>query len=174
MFDKLPNLIDPIYSAQHNKQFVARVNQQKFPRLVEQLVTADNDVNVNIQFYMHPQHKLAAFDMEIHSILKLKCQRSLKVFDYPVETNVTGVFVETLALADDLPDYLEIYELGDEKISLIELIEDEVLLNVPLSPIDESSEMAYTNPPEMDESASEDIEKKNPFAALKGLQKDPD
>lgn len=173
MFDKLPDLIDPIYSAQHHKRFKARVNQTKFLRLLEHLVTADDDVLVDIEFYRHPKHKLVAFDMHLETVLNLRCQRSMDAFDYPVKSDVTGVFVESLAFAETLPNEIEVYELPEDKLSLIELIEDEVLLCVPLSPIDESREMAYENPPKVDEQTFEEAEpKENPFAALKALQKD--
>lgn len=175
MFDKLPDLIDPIYSAQHHKRFAARVNQLKFPRLVEHLVEPNHDVTVEVHFYKHPEHKLAAFDMHIETVLNLRCQRSLKPFDYSVNADVTGVFVESLSLAEELPNDIEVYELTEDKLSLIELIEDEVLLNLPMSPIDETKNMAYENPPEVEEMASEESEpKENPFAALKGMQKDLD
>ncbi|BBN60040.1 YceD family protein [Hydrogenovibrio marinus] len=175
MFDKLPDLIDPIYSAQHHKRFVARVNQGKLPRLAEHLVEANHDVVVDVQFYKHPEHKMIAFDMHLETVLNLRCQRSLEAFDYPVKSDVTGVFVESLSLADDLPNDIEVYELPEDKLSLIELIEDEVILNVPLSPIDETREMAYENPPEIQDEISEETEpKENPFAVLKSLQKDSD
>uniref|UniRef100_Q31HS0 Large ribosomal RNA subunit accumulation protein YceD n=1 Tax=Hydrogenovibrio crunogenus (strain DSM 25203 / XCL-2) TaxID=317025 RepID=Q31HS0_HYDCU len=176
MFDKLPDLIDPVYSAQHNKQFVARVNQARFPRLKEQLISAENDVEVNVQFYYHKQFKMHAFDLQLKTVFVLECQRSLKPFDYPVASSVTGVFVESAALAEDLPSEVEVYELSEEKISLIELIEDELLLNIPLAAINDQSEMAYDNQLEDEKTSLEvdELEKKeNPFAVLQGLKNNP-
>lgn len=173
MFDKLPDLIDPIYSAQHHKRFTARVNQRKFPRLVERLVEPKYDVEVDVQFYRHPVHKLVAFDLHLETVLNLRCQRSLNPFDYQVHADVTGVFVESMSLAAELPNDIEVYELPEDKLSLVELIEDEVLLCVPLSPIDENAKMAYENPPEVEMQTSDELKnKENPFALLKGLQKD--
>lgn len=173
MFDKLPDLIDPIYSAEHNKQFVARVNQAQFPRLVEQLVSADNAIEVDVRFYYHKGFKLKAFDMHLKTVMTLECQRSLQPFDLSVSTDVTGVFVESMALAEEIPSDIEVYEITEEKISLHELVEDEVLLNIPLAPINDASEMEY----DADDEAFEDVvvdeaeAKENPFAALQALKK---
>lgn len=175
MFDKLPDLIDPVYSSQHDKRFVARVNQARFPRLKQLLVSTEHDVEVDVHFYYHPQYKMHAFDMKLDTIFTLECQRSLKSFDYPSSSSVTGVFVESMALAEELPSDVEVYEMSEEKISLMDLVEDELMLSVPLSAIDNASEMEYQNPPE-ENALPEDKElekKENPFAALKGLKDNP-
>ncbi|WP_160326941.1 YceD family protein [Thiomicrospira sp. XS5] len=175
MFDKLPDLIDPVYSSQHDKRFVARVNQERFPRLKQLLVSTEHDVEVDVHFYYHPQYKMHAFDMKLGTVFTLECQRSLKSFDYPSSSSVTGVFVESMALAEELPSDVEVYELSEEKISLMDLVEDELMLSVPLSAIDDASEMDYQNPPEEDALPEDkELEKKeNPFAALKGLKDNP-
>lgn len=173
MFDKLPDLIDPVYSAQHHKRFASRVNQSRFKRLSEALVEANNDMEVDAMFYRHPRLGLPALDLRVSTQLKLQCQRSLKTFEYPVKFSLTGVFVETLALADDVPSEIEVYELAEEKISLVDLIEEEILLNIPMVPVDSTSKMSYENEGELVEEMSENEEpekKTNPFAVLKELQ----
>lgn len=173
MFDNLPDLIDPVYCAQHNKHYTARVNQADFPRLRGQLLADDLDVEVSVRFYYHRRFKMHAFDLQIKTQLQLECQRSLRPFRLDVDSSVTGVFVESMALAEDLPPEVEVYELAAEKISLIQLIEDELLLQLPLAPVDDNSTMDYENP--VDETPSEQeaelTQKSNPFAVLQGLKK---
>ena len=115
------------------------------------------------------------FDMELDTVFTLECQRSLKGFDYPSSSTITGVFVESMALAEDLPSDVEVYEVSEEKISLMDLVEDELMLSVPLSPINEASEMDYQNPSEeVGLPEEKELEKKeNPFAALHGLKDNP-
>lgn len=173
MFDKLPELIDPIYSAQHNKHFVASVNQARFPRLAQQLETTGEMIEVDIEFYFNKTYKLNGFKLKLRTVLSLECQRSLKPFKYQVSSEVEGVFVESMQLAEDLPSEIEVYELIEERISLIELVEDELLLNIPLSPINESAEIAYENPSESETVAKELEKKENPFAVLQGLKNNP-
>ena len=177
MLNKLPDWIDPVSSAQHDKHFVARVNQSLFKRLSEVVLETSHDVDVDIRFYFHRKLKVPAFELKVKTVVVLQCQRSLKSFEWPVDASASGVFVETLSQLDEMPEDVEVYELIDEKVSLRELVEEEILLNVPMVPIDASAEMEYRND-EADlelnlngseaEMPTEDI---NPFAALKALQK---
>jgi len=179
MFNKLPELIDPIYSVNHNKRFTGRVNQSRLKRVVEAVNEADREVDVQIDFFYDKVLRFPAFTMKIQTSLNLQCQRSLKAFDLPVDTEIKGVFTETLALTQDLPTDVEVYELESEKISLHELVEDELLLCVPLAPVDSTS-----SAPEYDGAAKQtkvenqqgqivddEPEKPNPFAVLQGLKK---
>lgn len=178
MFDKLPNWIDPIYSAQHNKYYDARVKQDLFPRLKEQTLSQDKMVEVSIQFYYDKLLRFPAFKMSLKTTFVLECQRSLEPFEFETEISVNGVFVETLTLVEEVPNNVEIYELEgleNDKLSLVTLIEDELLLSIPLAPINDCAEMAYENSPEEVLSSTEAHKelktKKSPFAALKGLNK---
>lgn len=172
MSDKLPKIIDPVYFAQHEKEYVVKVPQSQFLRLSEQVNSTENDVNVSIRFYRHWQLRLPAFDLKLQTTLSLKCQRSLKLFEHDVEIAITGVFVKSILLAEDIVDSVEVYELSDDEVMLFDLIEDELLLDIPLSPIDDSSELEYENKEFEDKSSEENlIKKESPFAALKELQK---
>lgn len=180
MSNKLPELIDPIYSVNHNKRFVGRVNQSRLKRLVEVVNDSDREVDVQLEFFYDKALKFPAFTMKIETSLNLQCQRSLKAFDLPVATEIKGVFTETLALTQDLPTDVEVYELdSEEKISLFELIEEELLLCVPLAPMSGDS-----SAPDFDGGSlqaddgnqqglveEDEAQKPNPFAVLQGLKK---
>jgi len=178
MFNKLPDFIDPIYSVNHNKRFAGRVNQSRLKRLLEVVNGADREVDVQIEFFYDKALRFPAFIMKLETSLNLQCQRSLESFDLPVATEMKGVFTETLALTQDLPADVEVYELDGEKISLFELVEEELLLTVPLAPIDESSslpEFKDDSPKTEAENQQGDVDsstqKPNPFAMLQELKK---
>jgi len=179
MFNKLPDFIDPIYAVNHDKRFNGRVNQSRLKRVVEVVNDADREVDVQIVFFYDKVLRFPAFTMKIETSLNLQCQRSLKAFDLPVATEIKGVFTETLALTQDLPTDVEVYELDGEKISLHELVEEELLLCVPLAPVD-----AESSSPEFDGSSKQtnvanqqgqvvddEPERPNPFAVLQELKK---
>jgi uncharacterized protein len=177
MFNKLPELIDPIYSVNHNKHFMGRVNQARLKRLAEMVLSTDHDVEVQLEFYYDKVLRFPAFVMKLKTNLNLQCQRSLKPFDYPVETEVKGIFTESMALIDDLPADIEVYDLEEGKVSPLEWIEDELLLCVPIAPINEQSAMDYANDLMSDaatpkkQPSDEVFQKPNPFAVLQGLKK---
>lgn len=173
MFNKLPEFIDPISAVTHNKHFEGRVNQSRLKRLVEITESAEQDVQVVVDFYYDKALKFPAFVMTLETVLTLLCQRSLEPFEYSIKSEVRGVFTESMALTDDLPADIEVFELDEEKISLFDWVEEELLLSVPLVPMNQSSAMQYQNTdgdaddqPALDESA----DKPNPFAALQGLK----
>lgn len=186
MLDKLPDLIDPIASVNHHKHFVGRVNQGSLKRLVEAVVKTDGDVEADIQFYFDKAVKLPAFEMKLKAQLMLECQRSLNEFQYFVETSSKGVITESMALVEDLPSDYEVYELnaGDDRISLHEWVEEELLLAIPMIPVDKSTEVfplnesdesgrKYEEPSLTEDESSDELEdsRPNPFAALKALKK---
>ncbi|MDG6774636.1 YceD family protein [Thiomicrorhabdus sp. ZW0627] len=179
MFDKLPELIDPLNLVNHNKHIVARVNQGRFKRLSELVVDHDREVDVELDFFYDKTLKMPAFNMKLETSLNLQCQRSLEAFDYPVKSEIKGVIVESTVLAEDVPDDVEIFELVEEKVSLPEWVEDELLLCVPLAPVKEGSSMEYENASESTTDEENELEgstegssqKPNPFAVLQGLKK---
>lgn len=179
MLDKLPDWIDPVNSAEHNKRFVSRVKQGQLKRLSEFLVSAENDVVVDARFFRFPKLKLPAVELHLETIVRLQCQRSLKAFDLPLKTSMTGVFTESMALVEGLDESVEVFELTSDKVSLTDLVEEELLIHLPMVPVDDNAQMEYVND-DPDSLAQEtaktsqdsvDLERKeNPFAVLKTLQ----
>ncbi len=170
MLDKLPEFIDPINSVNHNKQFVGRVNQSRLKRLVEVIGSSDREVRVELNFYYDKALKFPAFIMKLETVLELQCQRSLEMFDFPVASEIKGVFTESLALVKDLPAEIEVFELTEGKMSSFDWVDEELLLSVPLSPVKESSLMPYKNDVVSDSAEDDRTEKPNPFAVLQGLK----
>ena len=171
MLDKLPEFIDPINAVNHDKQFVGRVNQSRLERLVELVGSADRDVQVELSFYYDRILKFPAFTMKLETVLELQCQRSLDMFDLLIQSEVKGVFTESLALTEDLPAGIEVFELTEDKMSSFNWVEEELLLSVPLAPINDSSSMHYKNMDASELADDDSTEKPNPFAMLQMLKK---
>ncbi|MCF6346613.1 MAG: YceD family protein [Thiomicrorhabdus sp.] len=172
MLDKLPEFIDPINSVNHNKQFVGRVNQSRLTRLVELIGASDRDIKVELNFFYDKALKFPAFTMKLETVLELQCQRSLETFEYLIESETKGIFTESLALAKDLPTEIEVFLLTEEdKMSSFDWVEEELLLSVPLAPINDSSSIHYKNETVSDVDGYDASEKSNPFAILQTLKK---
>lgn len=179
MLNKLPDLIDPLYAVKHNKHYVGAVKLSRLKRLGEQLAengSDDREVTVDIKFYYDKVIRFPVFEMKLSTELNLSCQRSLHSFDLPVQSEIKGVFTESMALVDDLSSEIEVFELGDEKFSLLELVEEELLLCVPMVPVDPKSSLDYENTYDDEMDSTDDLEesqsaKPNPFAVLQELKK---
>ncbi len=168
MFDKLPDWIDPVHCAEHNMRFQARVNQCDMPRLTEQVYETKNDVLVTVAFKRHPKLKAPWIDIKVKTELVLECQRTLEPYIYPVESHMQGVFLSSMAMAEDVDEDLEVFELPEGKISLLEYIEDELLLAIPMVPRQESASIEWQDEP-FEEGAIV-VKKENPFAKLKQMK----
>jgi uncharacterized protein len=171
MFEKIPEFIDPVHSAEHNKRFIATVKQSDLKRLKQQLVKADGLVEVDLEFKRHPKLKSPTFTLKVKTALCLECQRTLEPFMLPVDTAISGVFVSSLALAEDLSEDIEVYELPDDKVSTYELIEEELLLSLPMVPRQDGEILSWQAQTALPEELDEvDDVKPNPFAQLQQLR----
>lgn len=175
MLNKLPDYIDPIASVNHQKHYLGAVEQAKLKRLVEAVIEPAGEVKVDIKFYFDKAVKFPAFEMKLETQVLLECQRSLKTFSHPVKVAIKGVFTESMSIVDEIPSDVEIFELDseEERISLYELVEEELLLAVPMIPVDESAAMAEYAKGDLNEEVvlQETADSKpNPFAALKALK----
>lgn len=106
----------------------------------------------------------AFLDLAVSGVLKLACQRCLEALEWPVEVDVRILMVPE---SEPLPDEeLEVEDFDaipvGRELNLAELIEDELLLNLPLAPMHD--QCALPGP-------SENGEKQSPFAALAQLKR---
>ncbi|NNM81638.1 MAG: DUF177 domain-containing protein [Burkholderiales bacterium] len=98
--------------------------------------------------------------LEVEGTLKLKCQRCLGEFDYPLRIRSNLKLVKDEAdlvdIEDEDPDVDSI--VVREKMEILPMIEDEILLELPYAP----------RHVECEGSGDGDDERESPFAVLKG------
>jgi uncharacterized protein len=109
--------------------------------------------------------------LQVSTQVPLSCQRCLQPYNQPVAVDrwFRFVFDEAQALQedDDVPEDLLAWT---PKFNLLELIEDEVLLDLPLIPKHENC--AHTWQPEPNPILEAVAERPNPFAVLSQLKAD--
>lgn len=109
--------------------------------------------------------------VRLSGLVVLTCQRCMQDFDYAVEAvNQVLVVNNELALDIDMddPDALERI-LGSTQLNALELIEDELILNLPYVPRHKECPHLPEALVIQDEEAED--EKPNPFAVLSQLKK---
>ncbi|MBN4063404.1 DUF177 domain-containing protein [Cardiobacterium sp. AH-315-I02] len=112
----------------------------------------------------------------VSASLVTECQRCLK----PMQTEVMGRFKFALVNSEDefelLPEELEPYLVEGEEQSIVELIEDELLLSLPMVIVHETACSAYINKhmnkhnSKMQAAIKTEKEAAHPFAALSALK----
>lgn len=138
-------------------------------RVAEDCADESGEVHWSLQGGQHangyPQWKL-----RVQGTLQLMCQRCLTPFAYQLDSGTTLI----LARDDEKADEMEV-ELDDESLDVIvasrafnilEMIEDEVLLAMPLAP--RHQQCTDGTAPELADGESDEIEL--PFSGLKGLK----
>jgi len=148
----------------------------KLARLSETLLSNEGHITAKLEF----THSVGFASLTGHVSAKLlvECQRCLE----PVETELSGSFKFALVNSEEefelLPEELEPYLVEGEEQSIVELIEDELLLCLPMVTIHEDNCSDYMmkqnrkTKAEMKAARDTDREAEHPFAALKALKDD--
>ena len=108
----------------------------------------------------------------IKAQLQLKCQRCMQAMSYPVDINFKIGMVQNEAQMEKLADEYEPYLLETDNNHLPDMLEEELLLALPLVPMHEfdcSEYLQQQNSEQQDKVEQEPEKKENPFSVLKDL-----
>lgn len=158
MFGALPQWIEVERLAEKGELIEGVFAVSALDRLREMGAAPEGEVNFALVFARDDQNR-ARVAVTIKGNVLLVCQRCLQ----PVRHELSGS-AELMALADEaallqLPGDVEPLLTGGQPIRLVELVEDEALLALPIVALHSQCTL-----PAHDKSANEDI---NPFAVLK-------
>jgi len=111
--------------------------------------------------------------LTVHALFPMTCQRCLTTVDVPLEVDREFRFVADEATAEALDDDSEEDLLAlSREFNLRELIEDELLMALPVVPRHEECPTAVPLASSDDDFEEANAQKPNPFAALASLRKD--
>ncbi|MEM7364250.1 MAG: YceD family protein [Pseudomonadota bacterium] len=141
-------------------------------RLADQLLSADQQVEVELGFYLRRQRPSVRGRASV--TVELTCQRCLEPMALTLDVRIDAMIVGT----EDALASLEAHEDGivceDKRISIADLIEDDLLIDLPMSPRHEQCaevDVANFRSPDEDEPLDRP-EVNRPFAALAGMAAD--
>ncbi len=130
MLKNLPTLIDPKRLALHGAHLKGQVALAEMSRLHENLCEIRGDVHIDWLFATDEQNR-TTIQGKVQTQLFLQCQRCLQPMSYPIDAKV-ALMVVTEKQKNDLPAGYEALTLTSTPISLITLIEDELILALPI------------------------------------------
>jgi len=150
-----PDRVRPEKVAAARRQFAGWVALQSMQRLADVLEEprASDGVEFEIDFKIDQQGQVVA-DVAVAGRVPLVCQRGLHRFEYPIESRSRLGLITDMAQADALPeDYEPVLYEGDD-LALTDLVQEEVLLAIPLVPVSPESEpVGEASPPVFEENA---------------------
>lgn len=130
-----PAVIDSLEFARSAQSISGTLPIASLKRLDDLLVDADGNVRYAL-LGSRDERNRPQLELRIEGRLHLQCQRCLGLLDYPVDiTNVLLIVPQGARAEDDMddpqaPDAIE----ASAELDVGELIEDEVLLALPLAP----------------------------------------
>lgn len=181
MSSRLPIEINPYRYIEQKRLIDGEIALNKLPRLRELLSSDKGNVKVSLEF-THNEAYLPTLKAHIKSTLHLVCQRCLETVDYKVDRDLSLVLVKTEVQETQLQDSYDTYLVEDEVIFLPNLIEDELMLTLPISITHQQCEMVYPKDDisfsthnigdtgNDDNNEKNDMAKENPFAILQKLK----
>ena len=130
MQNRLPARIDPFSMADSGRRLSGEVRAGKLKRLADLLDTTDTLLGFELAFGIGEQG-IRTVSGVVRGELLLTCQRCLGRLRFPVNISFTLALARGLEEAERLPAGVDPLIVDQETLSIVELIEDEVLLALP-------------------------------------------
>ncbi len=169
---KIPVLIDPKKAARQGISLDGVVPSKHLKRLLESSCGACSDVKAEITFGVDVQG-LPYIKGTATAEVSLLCQRCMKPYHQGLKAEFCYSPVDETENLEALPEIYDVIETDEqESIHLHHLIEDELMLAIPLIP-SHSNDDCFSGNHDVTIGDIPNVEetRKNPFAALASLKK---
>src|SRR5690606_2206944 len=168
MSAELPEILDAWRMVASRREFEGRVALSALARLRDALSDAEGEVEFAMAFD-HDALRVPYLELKLAAELPLHCQRTLQRFVFPVRlVQRPGLVRDEADEAALQPDYEPHLVRADGGLRPLDLVEDELILALPVVPVKPGTEAVEGDwPVSADEQAQV-----NPFAGLARLKKD--
>ncbi len=161
--------IDSLDFAGNGKQLSGELPVAGLPRLLDALETPQGVLHYTVQGGVDKQG-IPFLDVGVVGLCRLRCQRCMEGLDYPVRLDTRLLLRDQAgldALDDEAEDKVEQFDsiLADTHLDVLDLLEEEILLSLPIAPKHELGACRATDGKNTQE------DKKNPFAVLAQLKR---
>ncbi|MBD1588892.1 YceD family protein [Pseudomonas typographi] len=170
--DPIPLHVDPRKLADRNATLEGSVPLADLPRLCDPLSDSVGTVQAGFVFD-RDEDRTVVIHSDLSTEVQMVCQRCLEPVTLPIHSECTYAVVKLGANTQSLPTGYEVLELGEDPLDLRDLLEDELLLALPIVPAhhpEECQPPAGANAPE---SGAAEVQRPNPFSVLAQLKRDP-
>ena len=155
-------VINSLEFARKSLEIHGKIKISQLPRLGDVICSDDGELDFHLKGDVNNKSE-PLLRLRITGRLVLVCQRCLGPIDYPLDANVNYVVVpseELLPQPNDENDEAD-YLVADESMQVRQLVEDEILLGLPLALMHENPQCSIAPP-------HGTAQKENPFNVLNG------
>jgi uncharacterized protein len=131
--DGIPLRVKASQAVSHREAFAGSVPLAKLPRLAASLTGDSGSLQVELQA-MRDDEGQDWLHGEIRGRLPLTCQRGLHPFEWDCDVALSLALVGSEGEEEKLLKDTESYRVEDDELPLRELVEEEVLLALPMMP----------------------------------------
>ncbi len=164
MSPDLPLIIEPAKLADSGERLSGQLRFTQLDRISDLILNRDGSVSFDLAFDKDDMG-IVTITGELTADLTVLCQRCLNEMPLKLQSPIHVGVIDDQQQIDVLPEMLEPVVADEHRIPLIRLIEEELLLAMPLAPIHERSAC-----PAADLVSELTVKKQNPFAVLKSLK----
>lgn len=162
----LPVTIRPLKLARQQGKLKGYMPLQQLPTLMADCLDDSGRLEADLQLDM--QGRWPVMTGTVKATVKMTCQRCLEAVDVPLQTRLALGFSQSEEALGELPDALEPYLLEEEEIPLADVLEQELILALPIVAYHPACQQAeYQTVPE---TVVSEPEKPNPFKVLEQLK----
>jgi uncharacterized protein len=110
----------------------------QMPRVREQFASAAGRVHGVARFRREAGFRVA--EVEMSGNAQLECQRCLEPMHVPINSSAHVALIVSESEADRVPQEFETVHVPENRIRVRDLVEEELLLTLPISPLHEEQE----------------------------------
>ncbi|MGH8541089.1 MAG: YceD family protein [Stenotrophobium sp.] len=163
----IPQKVRASTAVKHQQHYAGAVAVNTLPRLVEALAGGDGELQVDL--LARKSAGYPALTGTVGGTVMLNCRRCGQAYASPLDLKVDLRLVQSEEEEARLWKDCEPYWVQDDTLLLREVVEDEVLLALPMLPRCDSCENIASAAPDTGRAEQARREKQNPFADLKKL-----
>jgi uncharacterized protein len=131
MFRALQGWFEPHVLGEHKARLEGQIPISKLPRVRDLLASDKGSVRAGLSFDQLSDGTVL-LDMSVTADVELTCQRCLEPFVHNLEVLAKLALMEVYL--GSAPEGYEAYEFGRDRINPVNLIEDELIVTLPLVP----------------------------------------
>jgi uncharacterized protein len=162
---------DPFRFAENAIHLQGTLLVKNMERLCTGLSSDSGEVDISMVFGVDEQ-KISFIRGHYATHLTLQCQRCMELFDQQLAGDFLLGIVRSEEEAGTLPErYNPVIVANDNSLIIQEIIEDELIISLPIVPMHNASECNVRLPLSSSSKDLGEIEKQNPFKVIEFLRK---
>ena len=165
----LPEHLDFVQKADLGCEIKGKWPVARLNRLTDLLLNDSGELNAELEFGR--KGKLRYITGKVSTEVEVACQRCMQPMLLKLDANIKLGLISSEEYVDRLPEGYDPWLVSDKDMSLAYMLEEELLLVVPLVAMHEEDCSDYLQEQEKRKQTEniEETEKKNPFSVLKDL-----